>query len=115
MFSLFLKSTFSIPQGTILSDPSFDAFVGIQNKVGPGDQILTVANDPHSIAVAIDDNPATFPPEFLVAVALGALGALVWWRKRKTETRKKSFRRLIHELEREWKRYCLSQERVAAR
>jgi hypothetical protein len=46
------------------------------------------------------EQPVIFPYVFcLFATAVGGLGALVWWRKRKNERRKKTMTRRMSEIE----------------
>jgi len=76
---------FTLPTGAIVS-PSGE-LVGFQPRT-------------NLVPVMADQNPVTFPNVFcLFAIAIGGLGTLVWWRKRKNERRKKTMTRQISEIE----------------
>jgi len=76
---------FTLPSGAIVS-PSGE-LIGFQSKT-------------NLVPVMTDQNPVTFPYVFcLFATATGGLGALIWWRKRKNESRKKPMTRRTSEIE----------------
>ena len=76
---------FTLPSGATVS-PSGEA-IGLQSKT-------------NLLPVMTDEKPVTFPYVFcLFATAVGGLGALVWWRKRKNERRKKTVTRRMSEIE----------------
>jgi hypothetical protein len=98
---------FTLPSGPMASDviggvqsPTNPDDVALVTKlpggaiVAPSGELLGAQNATNSTPVTTINKPETFPSVFfLSATAIGALTALVWWRKRKNKRHKKSIRR----------------------
>jgi hypothetical protein len=68
--------------------------------VSPSGEVIGFQSKTNLVPVMTDEKPVTFPYVFcLFATAIGGLGALVWWRKRKNERRKKTVTRRMSEIE----------------
>jgi hypothetical protein len=62
--------------------------------VSPSGELVNAQNATNSTPVTTNNEPTTFASVFFLSTtAIGALTALVWWRKRKTKRQKKSIRR----------------------